>query len=319
MKLPMDIGGFTDFMCSLEHVQTVGRLVGYKEVPSNFFHMPLAYNGRASSVIVSGQDISRPQGIISGQDHPKYSTTQKLDFEMEMGVLISQPIPYGQTVSASLARNHIFGFVLLNDWSARDIQFNEMTPLGPFNGKASATSISPWVVTIEALEEAGAVTAVDINNLIGGKNTPNPFLQCRDDISVQVSSYLSRNTGDDRKTENLLSSSDLKHLHWSPFQMLAHQTSSGCGVATGDLIGTGTLSSMQEQMTGDGLDPDHRSGCLHELVEGGTHPFSLSDSSELVWLEDGDIVTMEGWAGSDDNRIGFGKLVSKVVQPSKLL
>ncbi|KAI0010976.1 fumarylacetoacetate hydrolase [Xylariaceae sp. FL0662B] len=310
MHVPMEIGGFTDFRCSLEHVQTVSRLTGHSQVPPNFFEIPLAYNGRASSVIVSGQGVTRPQGVVPGPDGPGYSPSQKFDFEVEMGVFISRPVAYGRAVHASGARNHIFGFVLLNDWSARDIQFYEMTPLGPFNGKATATSISPWVVTLEALDEAGAVIAPVASNLIGGKNTSIPFLKCSDDVAVRVSSYLS----------NLLGTSDLKHLHWSPFQMLAHHSSSGCGLETGDLIGTGTPSSTEEQAAefGDKYDLVRRSGCLHELVQAGSKPFRLSGGSELRWLEDGDIVTIEGWAGSGDRVIGFGQLFTQIMPSMEL-
>ncbi|KAF9777084.1 hypothetical protein IL306_004646 [Fusarium sp. DS 682] len=231
-----------------------------------------------------------------------------------MGVFISKPVKHGEPTPASRARNHVFGFVLLNDWSARDIQFYEMTPLGPFNGKATATSISPWVVTIEALEEAGALTIADVKGLKGGKNTTIPFLQCQDDVSVRVSTHISRGG----VTEELLGKSDLKHLHWSPFQMIAHHSSSGCGLETGDLVGTGTLSSTTEQISefGSEHDPIRRSGCLSELVQGGSKPFTLSDGSQLVWLEDGDVVTMEGWAGSGDRTIGFGKLSAKIM-PAK--
>ncbi|KAJ4049312.1 hypothetical protein NW756_006544 [Fusarium oxysporum] len=311
MHVPMKIGGFTDFMCSLEHVQTMGRMAGYNEVPQNFFDLPAAYNGRASSVIASGQNVTRPHGIIPGPNGATYAPSQKFDFELEMGVFISNPIKYGEPTPASRVRDHVFGFVLLNDWSARDIQFYEMAPLGPFNGKATATSISPWIVTVEALEEAGALLTTEDLGLRGGKNTTIPFLRCQDDVAVRVSTSLSRNG----VTEDLLGKSDLKHLHWSPFQMVAHHSSSGCGLDTGDLLGTGTLSSSTDQIKDFGSDHDaiRRSGCLAELVLGGTRPFTLSDGSELIWLEDGDTVTMEGWAGAGDRVIGFGKVSAKIL------
>jgi fumarylacetoacetase len=271
--------------------------------------------------------------MIPGSDRPKSATSQKLVYEVELGVFVSQPVPYGETVPASRARDHIFGFVLLNDWSARDIQFFEMTPLVPFNGKGTATSISPWVVTLEALEEAGAVIPCEAGDQVGGKNTSIPFLQCQHDVSVQVSSYLSRKyhpggiragqfsdtlgganldiiLGTGGPKRELLGRSDLKHLHWSPFQMLAHHSSSGCGLTAGDLLGTGTLSSTEEQAAGFEKyhDSIRRSGCLQEIVQAGKKPFPLSNGSELVYLEDGDTVTIEGWAGSGDSAIGFGSL-----------
>jgi len=170
----------------------MGRMAGYNEVPQNFFDLPAAYNGRASSVIASGQNVTRPHGIIPGPNGATYSPSQKFDFELEMGVFISNPIKYGEPTPASRARDHVFGFVLLNDWSARDIQFYEMAPLGPFNGKATATSISPWIVTVEALEEAGALLSTEDLDLRGGKNTTIPFLRCQDDVAVRVSTSLSR-------------------------------------------------------------------------------------------------------------------------------
>ncbi|KAF5987616.1 hypothetical protein FBULB1_2005 [Fusarium bulbicola] len=311
MHVPMKIGGFTDFMCSLEHVQTMGQMAGYNEVPQNFFDLPAAYNGRASSVIVSGQNVTRPHGIVPGPNGATYSPSQKFDFELEMGIFISKSIKYGEPTLASRARDHIFGFVLLNDWSARDIQFFEMAPLGPFNGKATATSISPWIVTVEALEEAGALLTTEDLGLRGGKSTTLQFLRCQDDVAVRVSTSLSRNG----VTEDLIGMSDLKHLHWSPFQMVAHHSSSGCGLETGDLLGTGTLSSSTEQIKefGSHHDPTRRSGCLAELVLGGTRPFTLSNGSELVWLEDGDVVTMEAWAGSGERVIGFGRVSAKIL------
>ncbi|KAF5009694.1 hypothetical protein FDECE_4103 [Fusarium decemcellulare] len=310
MHVPMHIGGFADFMCSLEHVETVGRLAGYGQVPQPFFDMPLGYNGRASSIITSGQDFTRPYGMIPGENGARYSPCQKLDYEMELGIFISNPIDYGETVSALNTPDHIFGFVLMNDWSARDIQFYEMMPLGPFNGKSTATSISPWVITIEAMREAGALISPPMDGSekpVGGKATPEPFLRCPIDLSLRVSSYLSRDGG---HSKEMLGKSDVKHLHWSPFQMIAHHSSSGCGLRTGDLIGTGTLSSTKEQIfkSGDGFDANRRSGCLQELVQGGKHPLRLADGSELTWLEDGDTVIMEGWAGSGDQMIGFGQL-----------
>ncbi|KAH7349802.1 fumarylacetoacetate hydrolase [Plectosphaerella cucumerina] len=318
MHLPMKIGNFTDFMCALEHVQTTGRLAGYGQVPANFFSMPLAYNGRASSVIVSGVDVSRPNGILNvDQGGCQYAASKKLDYEVEMGMFVSQPVSHGNAVAASVARNHIFGFVLLNDWSARDVQFNEMMPLGPFNGKAFATSISPWVVTLDALEDTGAlVPSAPGGDVTGGSNTNNKFLECSDDLSVRVTSYISRNDG---KSRELLAQSDLKHLYWSPFQMLAHHSSSGCGLLTGDLLGTGTLSSTAEQAAelGQGFE-GKRSGCLHELVLAGTRPLKLGDGSVLTWLEDGDTVILEGWAGSADKAIGFGELVNQITPVKEL-
>ncbi|GKT77517.1 2-hydroxyhepta-2,4-diene-1,7-dioate isomerase [Colletotrichum tofieldiae] len=192
LHLPMSIGGFTDFICAYEHVHTMGAFPGHDEVPSNSYHIPLAYNGRASSVVISGVPIIRPWGYIPTPDGPKFQPTQKMDFEVEMGIFIAKPLDIGEAVPASQARDHIFGMVLLNDWSARDIKFYEMVPLGPFNGKACGTSISPWIVTLDALEEAGAVIDVEAGKLPGGKWAKDSFLAYSRDVSVQVTTHISR-------------------------------------------------------------------------------------------------------------------------------
>lgn len=172
----------------------VGRFAGHTQAPQHFFNIPLAYNGRASSVVCSGQEFVRPYGMVPSPDGVQYSPCQRLDYEAELGIFISNPVEYGETVSASKAGDHIFGFVLVNDWSARDIQFYEMMPLGPFNGKSTATSISPWIVTLDALRDAGAQVpfdAVSLESSLGGKATSHPFLRCPVDISIRVSSYIS--------------------------------------------------------------------------------------------------------------------------------
>jgi fumarylacetoacetase len=213
LHMPMKVEGFSDFMCSLEHVTNVSQLMlrqtyarkrnatnipnqvgslrGASQAPPNFFNMPLGYNGRASSVVVDGTSIRRPSGIIlSDNGRVEYEPCKKLDFEMEMGFFVSQKLAFGQTLPASRAHEHIFGFVLLNDWSARDIQFHESTPLGPFNGKAFATSISPWVVTLDALEEAGAIIPVETTRLNSGKETSISHLRSAFDVTVQTMTYL---------------------------------------------------------------------------------------------------------------------------------
>ncbi|RYP08014.1 hypothetical protein DL764_002160 [Monosporascus ibericus] len=183
------------------------------EVPSNFFHIPLAYNGRASSVLVRDAPVVRPWGT-STPEGPKLLPPQKLDIEVEVGIFISNPVENGQVISASQSRDHIFRLVLLSDWSARDIQFFEMTPLSPFKGKAFATSISPCIVTLDALEEAGAVVPIGTGTLPGGKWTSEPFYSYSQDISVGTTTNLTRDNG---RYKMLFGQSDLKHLHWSPF------------------------------------------------------------------------------------------------------
>ncbi|KAF7596863.1 hypothetical protein BBP40_011908 [Aspergillus hancockii] len=313
MHLPFSIGGFTDYTCSLEHVTNVGRVAGFGDIPPNFLNQPLAYNGRASSVVASGTPIQRPYGITSDGLYP----SKKLDYEVELGMFVSSKIPFGELVPASRARDYIFGFVLLNDWSARDVQFAEMVPLGPFNGKSCGTSISTWVVTMDALEEAGAIVPVESNSGTQGKATSNPFLNYTDDITIDVSTFISRG---DNSRPTPISRSNLKHTFWSPFQMLAHHTSAGCGLAPGDLIGTGTLSSSAEQARKDFKDTAAevgRLGCLHELTVGGKTPLKLANDLSLTWLEDNDEITLEGWAGEGQFRIGFGQVSGRIVPATK--
>jgi fumarylacetoacetase len=164
----------------------VGRVAGFGDIPPSFLNQPLAYNGRASSVVASGTYIQRPYGITSDGLYP----SKKLDYEVELGMFVSTEISFGELVPASHARDYIFGFVLLNDWSARDVQFAEMVPLGPFNGKSCGTSISTWVVTMDALEEAGAIIPVKADAGTRGKATSNPFLKCAEDISIEISTFI---------------------------------------------------------------------------------------------------------------------------------
>ncbi|KAI5457056.1 fumarylacetoacetate hydrolase [Mariannaea sp. PMI_226] len=320
LHLPMKVGAFTDFMCSLEHVTNGGRLAGASSVLPNFFHLPLGYNGRASSVLVSGTPIARPYGMVPGigSSVPEFVPSKRLDYEVEMGIFISKPVQHGELIPAYRARDHIFGLVLLNDWSARDIQMYEMTPLGPFNGKACGTSISPWVVTLDALEEAGAFITAEAAGLQGGKATSVKFLTCQHDLDIDVSASISRENG---KYSAAISRSNMKHLHWSPFQMVAHHTSAGCGLGAGDLLGTGTLSSSREQASQDAGESGNgvfRLGCLFELTENGTKPVELGENLSVAWLEDGDEIILEAWAGRGRNRIGFGQVTGRIL-PARLM
>ncbi|KAH8683788.1 putative 2-hydroxyhepta-2,4-diene-1,7-dioate isomerase [Ilyonectria robusta] len=307
MHLPFRIGGFTDFMCADVHVENCSRLAGATKPPGHYA-MPLGYNSRASSVIIGGEPIHRPRAIIPTGEANTYTfaPSRRMDYEAEIGVFISEAVPRGQTITADQAEDHIFGFVILNDWSARDVQFAEMTPLGPFNGKAFATSISPWVVTLDALRNARCTSsAVDLTT---GGSTQALHLRHEDskstwNMQIEVSVYRSRSGG----KPILTSTSNLRDLRWSPGQMLAHLASSGCGLCTGDLIGTGTISSP-----GDANDL-RTLGCLFELTEGGKIAIQGSEGEQLTWLEDGDEVSMTVKAGDDG--IGLGTLRSRLVGP----
>ncbi|KAJ6151373.1 hypothetical protein N7470_007967 [Penicillium chermesinum] len=272
MHLPFKIGGFSDFMCSDVHVDNCSRLAG-AQTPANHYAMPIGYNGRASSVVVESAPVHRPYGLIRDKEKGKFvfKPSMNMDYEAELGIFISHAVPVGKTITADEAEQHIFGFVVLNDWSARDIQFSEMTPLGPFNGKAFATSISPWVIPLEALESARCSSS------------------CVD--------LLNRRKSGEQDTI-LTTYSNLRDLRWSPGQMVAHLASSGCGLNTGDLLGTGTISSPNDTPTLRTL------GCLFELTEAGKIPAGQREGSKLAFLEDGDEVVMTAMAAGATVNLG---------------
>ncbi|KAH8724211.1 putative 2-hydroxyhepta-2,4-diene-1,7-dioate isomerase [Phaeosphaeriaceae sp. PMI808] len=321
MHLPFNIGSFTDFMCSDVHVENARSLcsrIAGAPVPPSHYAMPLGYNSRASSVIIGDEPIYRPRGMIRNAETGEYSflPSQKMDYEAELAFFMSEPVPMGVTITAEQAYDHIFGFVILNDWSARDIQLAEMAPLGPLNGKGFASSISPWVVTLDALQNARCTsTAADLSE--GG--TTRAAHLCHADsnatwnLEVEVSIYrITSNTN-----RHLISSrSNLRDLRWSPGQMLAHLASSGSGLQTGDLIGTGTISSpVRETLTKKkSKSPLHPSlGCLLELTEGGRVSIGSNVEDRLIWLEDGDEVVMTVRAGY--GRLNFGTLRSRLLGP----
>lgn len=311
-----------DFSCSLEHVKNAGRIIVNDErPPPAFFNFPIAYQGRASSVIVSGTDVERPIGQYrdnsaqTAANEPKpvvFGPSQAVDYELEFAAIIGKPLPMRQRLNAVDADEHIFGFVILNDWSgnwrvlhtfsetmlmkytpARDIQGFEMTPLGPFNGKNFGTSISPWVVTPDALEAfhtEGQKPAVDLP-----KHLRNPGHQSYA-IRMQVD-ILAGNAA------TVTGTSWLQGLYWTPRQMIAHAVSAGAPLRTGDLLATGTVS-------GEGADAR---GCLLELTEGGIKSFKLIDGSERAFLQDGDVVRMTAVAGEEQSGVGFGECVGRLV------
>lgn len=304
MHLPMQIGDFTDFMCARTHVNNCSRIAGAPGVPPNFYAFPTAYNGRSSSIVPSGTPIQRPKGMLRLPDQPtkfEFAPSKMMDFELEMGFFVSKPVPFGKIIrKVKDAREHIFGFVMLNDWSARDVQFAEMTPLGPFNGKGSGTTISPWIITLDALE--GAEIACGDELAVEKMGALPQHLRHEDENytwNVEVSVSLKR-AGDGKGF--LISKSNLKDLYWSPAQMLSHHASSGCGLRTGDLLGTGTISSLLTDEPA--VSP---LGCLHEMTAAGTIPFKTIGNSEVRWLEDGDDVLLSGNVlKADGSRVGFG-------------
>ncbi|KIW30999.1 fumarylacetoacetase [Cladophialophora immunda] len=325
MHLPMHIHGFADFLCSEVHATNCARIAGQSLHPS-FYGFPTAYNGRASSIVPSGTPVKRPRGMLKGppaaapilngtKDNTGYrlGPTARLDFELEIGVFISKPVPYGRddVTADEAAEEHIFGFVLLNDWSARDVQFAEMVPLGPFNGKATATTISPWVIMPDALENVACGSSVERareemdlwpRHL---QHSAASFEKSTFDVELEVAVI-----GKDG-VRDVVCESNLRHLYWSPAQMVAHQASSGCGLKEGDLIGTGTISGPNHS------DQTPRLGCLFELTEGGRRSVSLKSGRKLTWLEDGDEVVFTGWARAAGRSIGFGE-ARGLVMPAAL-
>jgi fumarylacetoacetase len=302
MLMPARIGDYTDFYASIHHATNVGRLFRPDNplLPS-YKYVPIGYHGRASSIVVSGAEIARPGGQIKLADSaaPHFAPTQTLDYELEVGCFIGWGNAHGCSISIDEAESHLFGLCLVNDWSARDIQAWEYQPLGPFLAKSFATSISPWVVTMEALElfRAPAFQRAE------GDPAPLPYLDSAADrasggFDIKLEVWLRTER---MRSENLpavrLSRSNLSNLYWTPAQMLVHHTSNGCNMRSGDLLGTGTVSGA----TDDSL------GCLLELTQRGEYPLVLPNGEQRQFLEDGDEVTLRGYCEREGyRRIGFG-------------
>lgn len=300
MHLPVNIGDYTDFYASREHATNVGVMFRGKEnaLMPNWLHLPVGYHGRASSVILSGTDVVRPRGQVKPKDAPpEFIATRQLDFELEMGFFMGTGNDLGKPIPIEDARDHIFGMVLLNDWSARDIQAWEYQPLGPFLAKNFATSISPWVVTMDALEPFCI-------SLPGQNPAPLPYLRSDSakgiDITLEVSLQSAR-----MDAPQIISRSNMKHLYWSIEQMLAHHTVTGCNMRPGDLCGTGTISGPTEDSCGSML----------ELTWRGERPISLPGGETRTFLQDGDTITMKGYCQGDGYRIGFGEVTGKIMPP----
>ncbi len=305
MHLPVAIGDYTDFYSSLEHATNVGQLFRPDNpLLPNWKHLPVAYHGRASSVVVSGTPIRRPSGqtLPAGATEPVFGPSRALDYELELGFIIGKNSTLGVPVSTDEAEAYIFGCVLVNDWSARDIQRWEYQPLGPFLSKNFATSISPWVVTLDALEAFRVAGPAQ-------SPVPLPYLQTDGalnfDLNLEVALVAQRSVGtqtmETETTETTLCRTNARHLYWNIRQQLAHHTVSGCNLRVGDLLATGTISGPD----GSAGPP---AGCLLEMTEGGTKPVRLSDGSERTYLQDGDEVVMRGYAERDGVRLGFGEV-----------
>jgi fumarylacetoacetase len=308
LALPARIGDYTDFYTSIHHATAVGSLFRPdKPLLPNYKWLPVAYHGRASSVRVSGQEVRRPHGqvLVAGCSVPQLSPTGRLDYELEMGVLIGCGNPLGQPVPVGEAEDHVFGLCLLNDWSARDIQSWEYQPLGPFLSKSFATTISPWVVTLEALAPYRLAWSRPPQD-----PQPLPYLECdaqRRAGAFDIELEVCLETQDMRArglTPQRLSRSNFRHAYWTVAQMVAHHTINGCNLEPGDLLGTGTQS---------GPAP-HQAGSLLELTAGGRQPLELACGAARTFLQDGDRVILRAWCEKPGSaRIGFGTASGTIV------
>jgi fumarylacetoacetase len=295
LHLPFLVSEYTDFYAGRHHAQNVGTMFRGPEnaLPPNWLHMPIGYNGRASSVVVSGTPVRRPWGQVKGPDHavPAFQPSRRFDIELELGAVVGTPSQGPVTVAEADAM--IFGYVLLNDWSARDIQAWEYQPLGPFQAKATATTISPWIVTKAALEPFRAPTPPREVPLLPHLQEPGPMLY---DIALEVG------LTPDRGHETIISRTNYREMYYSAAQQLAHHTTSGCPMNTGDLLGSGTIS---------GPTKDSR-GSLLELSWGGKEPIAI-DGGTRSFIEDGDTLTLRGHCRGDGYTIGFGDCSGKLL------
>ena len=300
LHLPVHVPGYTDFYSSKEHATNVGCMFRDPKnaLLPNWSELPVGYNGRASSVIVSGTEIVRPSGQIKlpNADRPQFSACRKLDFELETGFIVGKPNKLGEPISIENAWDHIFGMVLFNDWSARDLQQWEYVPLGPFNAKTFASSISPWIVTLEALEPFKTRTPVQ---------EPRPLAYLREEnvdnsydinLSVEIQA-------EHAEQADVICETNFKYMYWSMSQQLTHHTIAGCNVQVGDLMGSGTIS---------GPTPNSY-GSLLEITWNATKPLNLANGEERTFIQDGDTLIMKGFCQKDGLRIGFGEVTGKVL------
>ncbi len=299
MLLPAEVGDYTDFYSSREHATNVGTMFrgASNALQPNWLYLPVGYHGRASSLVVSGTDVRRPWGQVCPDDGlpPQLAPSRLMDFELEVGFLVGPGNPLGESIAVEDAGEHIFGFVLVNDWSARDIQKWEYVPLGPFLGKSFATSVSPWVVTVEALEPFRCAGPPQ-------DPAPLPYLRTAENWAFDVQLEVLLQTPSMSAPERIVTT-NFKYLYWNAAQQLAHHTVNGCNLRPGDLLASGTISGPQ---------PSSR-GCLLELSWRGQEPITLSTGERRAFLEDGDRVVMTGWAQADDHRVGFGELSGRLL------
>jgi fumarylacetoacetase len=300
LLLPCNIPDYTDFFASLQHAINAGSLFRPgNPLSPNYKWIPIAYHGRASSIVLSGTPVRRPYGQILVKDAPVYAPSQMLDYELELGAFLGPGNVMGQSIPVANAEDHLFGVCLLNDWSARDVQSWESQPLGPFLAKNFATSISPWIVTLDALEPFRTPSPPRSPD----EPQPLPHLQTSSDgafrITMEVWFRSARMPAPLR-----ISNGDFASLYWTLSQMIAHHSSNGCPLRPGDLVGSGTISGPEKQ----------NQGCLLEITRRGVDPLQLPNGEARTFLEDGDEVILKGWCeASGFRRIGLGECVGRIL------
>jgi fumarylacetoacetase len=297
MCMPVKIGDYTDFYSSIEHATNLGKLFRPDSEPllPNWRHIPVGYHGRASSIVISGTPITRPSGQSKAPtaDAPSFGKSKRLDIELEMAYIIGKSTQLGKPISIENAEDHIFGKVIFNDWSARDIQAWEYVPLGPFLGKNFGSTISPWIVTMEALEPFRCES-------IKQEPAVLPYLQFTGnknfDINLEVA--IAPEGGE----ETVISESNFKYMYWNMAQQLAHHTVNGCNVNVGDLMASGTISGRDQNSYGS----------MIEISQGGKEPMQLKNGKTRTFLEDGDTITIRAFCQKDGKRVGFGECVGTI-------
>ena len=298
LHLPFKVAEYTDFYAGRQHAWNVGAMFRGPDnaLPPNWLHIPVAYNGRASTVVVSGTEIRRPLGQTKGPGAagPEFGPSRRLDFELELGTVVGQSSAMGEPLTVAEAEAMIFGYVLLNDWSARDIQTWEYQPLGPFQSKAFATSVSPWVVPRAALDPFRIPAPEPDPTLLPYLRQAEP--SC---LNIELEVRL-QPAGAARATT--ISRCNSRHLYYSAAQQLTHHAVGGCRMNVGDLLGSGTISGPEK----------HQYGSLQEITWGGTEALELDTGETRTFIEDGDTLTLTGWAQGDGYRVGFGECTGKI-------
>ncbi len=298
MHMPVAVGDYTDFYSSIEHATNLGKMFRDPKnaLLPNWRHLPVGYHGRASSIVVSGTPIHRPKGQVMpvGADKPIFKASGRLDFELETAFIIGKENKLGNSIPVNEAEDYIFGKVLFNDWSARDIQKWEYVPLGPFLGKSFASSISPWIVTMDALEPFRTKGPVQKPKVL-------PYLKYKGDKNFNINLQVSIQP--QGKKETVVSNSNFKFMYWNMSQQLAHHTVNGCNTKVGDMMASGTISGRDNNSFGSMLEISHS----------GKNPVTLDSGEKRAFIEDNDTVIMRGYCEKDGMRVGFGEVRGKVL------